>query len=271
MYKLIALDLDGTLTDSNKEISDATKDLLIQLAASGVHIVLASGRPTPGLFKEAQTLKLNEVGGYLLSYNGAHIVNYQTGEVIYNQTLPCDAAHALYDQAKAFGLSCMTYNDSEIITEDAGDYWVHLESYTTKMPIHHVRSFKEAVQTPVNKLLMTGEDAYVASVIDEFKAPFENKLSIYRSSGFFVECMAEGIDKALSLKRLCETLGVKQEETIAFGDGYNDLSMIEWCHTGVAMGNAVDELKQRADAITTSNDDQGVYVYLKDLVDKGQI
>ena len=177
-YKLIALDLDGTLTNDKKEILEETKEVLIELAKKGIHIVLASGRPTPGLFKEAKELKFDEVGGYLLSFNGAWVINYQTGEVIYEQTLTADVAHEMYDRAKSFGVSVLTYNSKEIITEDLGDHWVQIESFTTKMPICHVQSFKEAVTGNVNKVLITGEPAYVATVVDDFKAPYGDRMSI---------------------------------------------------------------------------------------------
>ena len=161
----------------------------------------------------------------------------------------------MYDRAKAFGLSPLTYNATEIITEDIGDHWIQLESFTTKMNIKHVQDFKKEVNFDVNKVLITGEPAYVAQILDEFKAPYEGKMSIYRSDPYFIECMANGIDKAASLDVLCKKLGIKQEETIAFGDGYNDLSLIEYCGYGVAMENAVDEVKERANYITLSIDD----------------
>ena len=96
-------------------------------------------------------------------------------------------------------------------------------------------------------------------------------MSIYRSAPFFIEVMAQGIDKAASLQALIERLGIKQEEVISFGDGYNDLSMIEFAGMGVAMENAVDQVKQCADYITLSNDDEGIYECLKLLNEKGEI
>ena len=102
MYKLIALDLDGTLTDKNKNILEETKQELIKLAQKGIIIVLASGRPTAGIFKEAKELTLDQVGGYLLSFNGARVLDYKTNEVVYEQTLSSEIAHEMYDRAKAF-------------------------------------------------------------------------------------------------------------------------------------------------------------------------
>ena len=107
MYKLIALDLDGTLTDKNKNILEETKQELIKLAQKGIIIVLASGRPTAGIFKEAKELTLDQVGGYLLSFNGARVLDYKTNEVVYEQTLSSEIAHEMYDRAKAFGLHTM--------------------------------------------------------------------------------------------------------------------------------------------------------------------
>ena len=104
MYKLIALDLDGTLTDKNKNILEETKQELIKLAQKGIIIVLASGRPTAGIFKEAKELTLDQVGGYLLSFNGARVLDYKTNEVVYEQTLSSKVAHEMYDRAKVFGL-----------------------------------------------------------------------------------------------------------------------------------------------------------------------
>ena len=91
--KLIALDLDGTLTDKNKNILEETKQELIKLAQKGVIIVLASGRPTAGIFKEAKELTLDQVGGYLLSFNGARVLDYKTNEVVYEQTLSSEILH----------------------------------------------------------------------------------------------------------------------------------------------------------------------------------
>ena len=258
MYKLIALDLDGTLTDKNKNILEETKQELIKLAQKGVIIVLASGRPTAGIFKEAKELTLDKVGGYLLSFNGARVLDYKTNEVVYEQTLSSKVAHEMYDRAKVFGLSPLTYNATEIITEDIGDHWIQLESFTTKMNIKHVQDFKKEVNFDVNKVLITGEPAYVAQILDEFKAPYEGKMSIYRSDPYFIECMANGIDKAASLDVLCKKLGIKQEETIAFGDGYNDQAMFREVGHGIAMGNAVDVLKEKATYITDNFDQEGI-------------
>lgn len=270
-YKAIALDLDGTLKSTNKEILPETKKILLELSRQGIAIILASGRPTPGLFFEAKELELDQTGGYLLSFNGARVVNYPDMAVMYEKTFNKDMAHLIYDRAKQYQLAVMTYDDSGILTEDNTDCYVNEEGKINRMTIQKVASFKQIVHSPVHKLLLTGEPEYVASIIDEFKEPFDGQLSIYRSAPFFIEVMANGIDKAYSLDVLLKKLNIEREELIAFGDGYNDLSMIEYAGMGVAMANAVDEVKQRANYVTDSNDEEGIANCLKKLQEKGEI
>ncbi len=256
-YKLIALDLDGTLKNTNNEITPQTKEALIKAQEMGIKIVLASGRPTPGLRHEAKELDLEKYGGYILSFNGARVVDVKTKDTIYEQTLTIDEAKKAYDRAKEYGLACMTYEDDMIVTEDINDEYVNVESSINDIQKKKV-SFKTNLKNPIHKVLLTGKPDYVGSIIDEFKQPFGDSLSIYRSAPFFIEIMAQGIDKAASLDRLVKILGMKQEEVMAFGDGYNDLSMIEYAGMGIAMDNAVDGVKERANYITLSNNDDGI-------------
>lgn len=256
-YKLIALDLDGTLKNTNNEITSQTKKALIKAQEMGIKVVLASGRPTPGLRHEAKELDLEKYGGYILSFNGARVVDVKTKETIYEQTLTIDEAKKAYDRAKEYELACMTYEDDMIVTEDIDDEYVNVESSINDIQKKKV-SFKANLKDPIHKVLLTGKPDYVGSIIDEFKQPFGDSLSIYRSAPFFIEIMAQGIDKAASLDRLVKILGIKQEEVMAFGDGYNDLSMIEYAGMGIAMDNAVEGVKERANYITLSNNDDGI-------------
>lgn len=113
-YKLIALDLDGTLKNSKNKITPKTKKALIQAQELGMKIVLASGRPTPGLRHEAKELELEKYEGYILSFNGARVVDVKTGETVYEQTLTLEEAKRAYERSKEYQLSCMTYKDNMI-------------------------------------------------------------------------------------------------------------------------------------------------------------
>lgn len=269
MYKLIALDLDGTLKNSKNKITPKTKEALIKAQQQGVKIVLASGRPTPGLRHEAAELELDQYEGYLLSFNGAHVSDYKTKETIYEQTLTIKEAKSAYDRAKEYGLACMTYEDDVVVTEDNEDEYVIVEGNINDIEVKKIESFKDNLKNPIHKVLLTGKPEYVASIVEEFKQPYGDSLSIYRSAPFFIEVMAQGIDKAASLDRLAKSLGIKQEEVMAFGDGYNDLSMIEYAGMGISMANGVDGVKERANFITLSNDEDGI-AYALDKFLKGE-
>ena len=145
-YKLIALDLDGTLKSTDKQILPKTKAILQELAKRGVVVVLASGRPTAGLYAEANELELDKTGGYLLSFNGAKVVDYKTKEIIYQKVYDAKTAHQVYERAKQYNLAVMTYTDELILTEDETDEYVCIEGDINHMPIKHIDNFKEAVK-----------------------------------------------------------------------------------------------------------------------------
>ena len=161
----------------------------------------------------------------------------------------------------------MPIDKAMIGKEDESDEYVLVEGNINDINIHKIADLKANLKDPIHKVLCTGKPEYVATIIDEFKEPFGESLSIYRSAPFFVEVMAQGIDKAASLDRLVSKLGIKQEEVMAFGDGYNDLSMIEYAGLGVAMANAVDGVKERANVVTLSNNDDGIAYMLSQVIE----
>ena len=266
-YKLIALDLDGTLKTSQNTISPKTRDALLKCEELGIKVVLASGRPTPGLRHEAKELQLEKYEGYLLSFNGARVIDYTTNEIIYDKTLSVEQAREMIQRAKDFKLAPLCYLDNDVITDQSDDSYVQGEAKLNDMGLRQIDDFINFIDFPVNKVLLAADPTYIASVLDDFKAPYEDELSIYRSAGHYIEIMAQNIDKAASLDHLVKHMGIKQEEVIAFGDGYNDLSMIEYAGKGVAMANAVDGVKEKADEVTLSNDEDGIAYMLSKLIE----
>lgn len=267
-YKILALDLDGTLTNSKKEITPYTKELLFRFQENGGKIVLASGRPTYGIVPLAEELKLKEYGGYILSFNGARIVDCATDEVIYDRTLEKDMISRLYQLSKEYQVNILSYDKNFIVTEQQEDAYAKVESKVCKMIIKKVDSFVEYVTYPVNKCLMTAEGSYLATVEPKIKEIVGNELSVYRSEPFFLEIMPQNIDKAASLDALLSQLKLTKEALIACGDGFNDLTMIEYAGLGVAMRNGQEIVKKAADYIAPSNDEDGVAFVLNKFVFK---
>ena len=257
-YRMIVLDLDGTLTNSKKIITERTKQALFQAQERGIKVVLASGRPTYGVVPLSEELKLDKFGSYILSFNGGQIRNEKTKEIIFQQTLPTNMIHHLIDLAEQYKVDFLTYENGTIITNNVNSPYVGVESNTNQMPIMGISNMKEHITFPIPKMLMVGDGDYMATVEKNIQERMNGKLSVYRSEPFFLEIMPNGIDKAASIERLLLHTGIKREEVIACGDGFNDLSMIQFAGLGVAMENAQDIVKKNADYITTSNDEDGV-------------
>lgn len=259
-YKAIVLDLDGTLTNSKKEITPATKEALMEAQRNGMHVVLASGRPTYGISPLAEELEIGSYDGYVMAYNGGCVTSWRNKDVVYNQVLPPDIVGELYKAAKEGeeNFEILTYQGEGIAATNIEDEYVKHEAFINKMPLTQYDDFVGQVQHPINKCLIVGEPSRLAVLEKQMAKRLEGRCSVYRSADFFLECVPCGIDKAASLSRLLSTIKITREETIAVGDGYNDLSMIEFAGFGVAMANAVEEVKRKADFITTSNEDDGV-------------
>ncbi|PXV95749.1 hypothetical protein C8E03_101379 [Lachnotalea glycerini] len=257
-YEMLVLDIDGTLTNSKKEISKKTKEAILNTQARGHHIVLASGRPTPGIMPLAKELLMDQFGGFVLSFNGAKVINCNNNEVIFQKVIPLELLPEIYQAAIEEKVGIISYDDTSIITASEIDEYIEKESKINHMPIKAVDDFISYINYPINKCLMTGEPKYLAKVEKRMKLRFGDKLSIYRSEPFFLEIMPLHIDKAHSLEKLLDTLHMSREQMISCGDGYNDLTMIQYAGKGVAMGNAQKEIQEAADYITYSNDEDGV-------------
>lgn len=257
-YEVLVLDIDGTLTNSKKEISPKTLDAVIRAQEEGIKVVIASGRPTAGIKKIAKTIKLDEYGGYILSYNGAKIINYQTGEIVYNETLPEEMIPSIYEEAVDNNVGIVTYEGNDAIAGNGIDKYNEIEARINSIGLREVEDFPNYVNFPINKCLLTGEPEHMAEVEQKMKDRFGNFLNIYRSEPFFVEVMPQNIDKAYSLGKLLKYLNLERTQMIACGDGFNDLSMIKYAGLGVAMANAQEVVKEAADYITLSNDEDGV-------------
>ena len=262
-YQMLVLDIDGTLTTSDKSISPATKEALLKLQKDGIYVVLASGRPTAGILPYAKALRLHEYGNYILSFNGAKILNMKTNAVIYDKTLPPSVIPILYKEACDSHIGLISYEGNDAIAATPIDHYMEYEARINQIAIRQVPDFPSYITFPVNKCLMTGDPETLIPVEKRLKNHFHGLLSIYRSEPYFLEIMPQNIDKAASLQRLLGALGLKQEQMICCGDGFNDITMIEVAGLGVAMANAQEIEKKSADYITSSNNEDGIVAVIR--------
>lgn len=268
-YSIIALDLDGTLTNSEKNITPRTFDALMKAQREGVRLVLASGRPTFGIAALANQLQLADYGGYVLSYNGGRIIDWCEKTVIFSQVVDQKLVPILYDFAEKAQLPIVTYlPDAILASKNEGEYLAE-EARINGMPVVVAQNFvEEAMQIAggSTKFLIPGEPELLIQLESEMKAALSEQMEVFRSAPFFLELPPKGIDKAQSLQRLLTHLGLERESLMAFGDGFNDLSMIQFASQGVAMANAVEEVKSIADFVTTSNEEDGIAHALEHLL-----
>ncbi len=268
-YSIIALDLDGTLTNSEKIITPRTFDALMKAQREGVRLVLASGRPTFGIAALANQLQLADYGGYVLSYNGGRIIDWCEKTVIFSQVVDQKLVPILYDFAEKAQLPIVTYLPEAILaSKNEGEYLAE-EARINGMPVVVAQNFvEEAMQISggSTKFLIPGEPELLIQLESEMKAALSEQMEVFRSAPFFLELPPKGIDKAQSLQRLLTHLGLERESLMAFGDGFNDLSMIQFAGQGVAMANAVEEVKSIADFVTTSNEEDGIAHALEQLL-----
>lgn len=264
--KALVLDIDGTLTNSGKEIAPATKACILDALERGHKCVLASGRPAHGCGRYARELELERYGGYLLSHNGARIVACGTGETIYEKPLPLAALPGLYAFAAEHGCGLATHQGDTVISAFAPDRYVSWEAHINGMPVRQAEDFVGYVDFQVFKCFMTAEDEKAAALEKELQALYGESLGIYRSEPYFIEIVPRGVDKGSSLAMLAEHMGMAREDVICCGDGFNDIPMLRWAGVGVAMGNAGQAVKDAADYVTGTNDEDGLVEVIRRFV-----
>ena len=269
--KMVAFDLDGTLLNSEKKISEATRTALERAIGQGVVVLPATGRPLVGVPQE-----LKEFPGirYAVTANGARVVDLQTGETVCESTLPLEMAEKILDIFDTYDCHQEIFANgvsfaSKKTEANIYDYFKsrHHAEYTL-----NTRTFVESVRMQARELGRPLEKVQAMFCDEESFKDAKNKLD--QLSGIVAtdaignnwEVNKEGTDKGNALIQLGKVLGIEKDEIMALGDGMNDYAMIEKVGFGVVMENGVDELKQIAKHITASNDEDGVAKAIEQFV-----
>ncbi|MGL5261103.1 MAG: Cof-type HAD-IIB family hydrolase [Bacteroides sp.] len=266
-YKLLVLDVDGTLLTDEGQISKRTLAALKKAQQMGVILVLASGRPLYGLKPLAKKLDLDKYGGYLLAYNGAQIVDMSTGQDILSQTIEKEVFPFLEKEANKHAVAIFTYSDEKVLTNDASNPYILREARINGMEVEEHKPLAPHIDfNPHKSILVNADTQEIVELEEEFKKRLDGVMNVFRTEPYFLEVVPELIDKANALGVLFETLKLDAKQTIVIGNGVADYAMIQLAGLGVAMGNAIDSVKRCADLVTASNNEDGVALVVEEHI-----
>ncbi len=275
--KVIVLDIDGTLLNDDKVISPTTHEVLVKSLEKGYQIILCSGRPLNGVYKYGKALDFEKYGGLLIGYNGAKVYDYQNKELLYNQTMDIEKSKEALNYLKDFEVITMIDNDTYMFVDDAYKADVTIDGVTKNIIEYESRccDFKvcevgdqaEFLNYHLNKILVSGNPEYLVENYDKLSEPFIGIFNCAMSSPFYFEYTAINVSKQSGLEFALKQLKVDKSEVIGFGDSFNDLPLFEGVGIKVAMGNAIDQLKEVADIIAPDNNNDGVAKVLVEVLD----
>jgi len=255
--RLIALDLDGTLLDSHKDITDRTLDALARAENKGIEIVLTTGRLLKSAEHVADSIGLKN---YIIASNGGIIIN-RDKEIIYKNKMDRDAIREVMKLGRKHEMYYHFYSEDAFYARSYVQEVIRY--YSTRDRKIDVNVFDEDEEILNNNDINIFKFLFLAKdpvALNRLKSDLDNVKNVSISSSWMnnLEVMAKNTSKANGLKILCQELDIEAVNVMAIGDNENDMPMIEFAGIGVAMGNGIKPLKDIADYITTSNDDDGV-------------
>ncbi|WP_089139670.1 sugar-phosphatase [Vibrio rumoiensis] len=266
MYKLIAIDMDGTLLNSSGKISEQNKQAIAQARQQGVHVVLASGRPLDGMRAALNELNMTQDSDYVISYNGSLVQTVASNAMIRQEILKGKDAKLLNDWAQRLDVFIHAFSLEEgLISPKSNRYTTH-ESEINNIALTE-RPFETLNDAdPILKVMMVEEEHKLTQAIEQIPSELHQQFTIVRSAPFFLEFMNPTSDKGSGVQALAEHLGIKASEVMTLGDAGNDHHMLKYAGLGIAMGNATEATKQIADYVTDTNDNSGVALAIEKFV-----
>ena len=261
MYKLVAIDLDGTLVTDEKELTKRTIEVIKEATKKGVKIMISSGRSFYRLEKFIDALDLRKENQYTICFNGGMIVENTTKEMVYSKNLDAEEVKELIQLGKTLGLPIMIYTkDShcvEKVPEVVQKNAKNIKGMNLKIVNFDDMDFSEK-QNYIYKVCFIDEPETIIEKRKQISKEMIEKYEITSSVPEYIEIVKKGIKKSEAIKVVMKKYDIKQSEVMAIGDGENDVEMLKFAGLGIAMENAMDDVKEFANDITTSNNHDGV-------------
>ena len=268
MIKLIAIDMDGTLLNSKKELLEETKQYFKNFHNKNTEtlLVLCTGRPETGIRPYLKDLGYLEENHYIISQNGASIYESQTGKRVMDAFVDSTAIQKWIELGKKHGISVMGagvdyyYSFDEDPTE-----WMEFDVKLVSGKLKRIPT-KESLNIDFYKILLMGDEEQLNEFETIIPKEWRNEFYVVRSQKYLVEVLKKGVNKAFGLEKLAAALNIKPSEIAAIGDAANDIEMLEYAGLAIAMGNASEEVKAIADIVTDTNENNGVIKAIDKLI-----
>lgn len=251
---MVALDLDGTLLNSNHVVTDRNCTALRELSTEGVIVVLVSGRMHQSILPISNQIGLENP---IISYNGGMVKHAKTGKVFHHTPIAAATAMDLVDYCDERGLHLNFCLDDQLYIRTE-NFWSELYESRTGVRANSVGDLRKLAGGKPTKMQVLDAPEKVEHLLIDFQKDFGDRLYITRTQVEYIEFMNPQVSKGPALEALATKMGISMNFVVAFGDGYNDKSMMAGAGFSIAMGNSVDELKECTDYITVSNDNDGV-------------
>lgn len=266
MYKIIALDMDGTLLNSDKIVTERTKKALKKAREMGIKVVLASGRPIDGLKRYLEELSLIDNDEYVLSYNGCLVQETKTKKIICEKVLKGKDLKYVYKVSKDLDVNIHAFSAERGLITPKNSKYTEVEATINGIDINVLNYDEIPDDEDIVKIMYIDEPEVLDRAIANIPKEMYEKYYMMKSAPHFFEIINKYGNKGVGLKALADYLNVKREEVIAMGDAGNDLAMIEYAGLGVAMGNADEEVKKISNYITKTNNEDGVAEVIEKFV-----
>jgi Cof subfamily protein (haloacid dehalogenase superfamily) len=257
-YKLIAVDIDGTLLNSEGIITEKTRASIQKAVSKGAIFSICTGRPIQGVESFNSLLNLDAP---FITYNGAMIVMGKSKEILFNQGLSAEAARNILKLGQELGTTIIVWANNKLYAYELNERVLDYKQIAKVEPIL-IKDEEDLVQNGITKILWYDDPEKLDYYQNILKDKIGDSVNYCTSRPTFLEFIDKNVSKAVAMEKIGEHFNIKREEMIAIGDGFNDLSMIEYAGLGVAMGNAPEAIKAKANFVTLSNDEDGIALVL---------
>ena len=268
MIKLIAIDMDGTLLNSKKELLEETKQYFKNFHNKNTEtlLVLCTGRPESGIRPYLKDLGYLEENHYIISQNGANIYESQTEKRVMDAFVDSKAIQKWIELGKTHGISVMGagvdyyYSFDEDPTE-----WMEFDVKIVSGKLKRITT-EDSLSTDFYKLLLLGDEEQLNEFETFIPQEWRNEFYVVRSQKYLIEVLTKGVNKAFGLEKLAKELNIQSSEIAAIGDAANDIEMLKYAGLAIAMGNASEEVKTISDIVTDTNENNGVIKAIDQLI-----